>query len=56
MWVAQLVERVTLAQVMVSRFLGLNPTLGSVLTAQRMETASNSVSPFLNMYIKLNFS
>ena len=43
-WVAQLVKRTTLAQVMISRFVGLSPTSGSVLTAQSLESASDSVS------------
>ena len=45
-WVAQAVKCPTLAQVMISRFVGLSPALGSVLTAQSLETASDSVSPF----------
>ena len=32
-WVAQSVECSTLAQVMISRFVSLSPTSGSVLTA-----------------------
>ena len=47
-WVAQLVKRPTSAQVMISRFVGLSPTLGSVLTAQSLEPASDSVSPSLS--------
>ena len=31
-WVAQLVKHPTLAQVMISQFMGLNPTSGSALT------------------------
>ena len=46
-WVAQLVERPTLAQVMISRFTGSSPSSGSVLTAQNLEPASDSVSPSL---------
>ena len=34
--VAQLVKRLTLAQVVISRFMGLSPTSGSVLTAQSL--------------------
>ena len=45
---AQLVERPTLAQVMISRFVGLSPVSGSVLTAQSMEPALDSVSPSLS--------
>ena len=48
-WVAQLVKHLmTLAQVMISRFLGLSPVLGSVLTVQSLEPASDSVSPSLS--------
>ena len=47
-WVAQSVERLTLAQVMISRFVSLSPTSGSVLTAQSLEPASDSVSPSLS--------
>ena len=44
-WVAQSVKRLTSAQVMMSRFVGSSPALGSVLTAQSLESASVSVSP-----------
>ena len=44
-WVAQSVERLTLAQVMILQFVGSSPILGSVLTAQSLEPASDSVSP-----------
>ena len=44
-WVAQLVERPTSAQVMISRFVSLSPASGSVVTAQSLEPASDSVSP-----------
>ena len=37
----------TSAQVMVSKFLGLSPASGSVLTAQSLEPALGSVSPSL---------
>ena len=47
-WVAQSVERPTSAQVMISRFVSLSPALGSVLTAQSLESASDSVSPSLS--------
>ena len=43
-WVAQLVKQPTSAQVMISRSMGLSPALGSVLTAQSLEPASESVS------------
>ena len=42
-WVAQLVECLTSAQVMISLFLSLSPTSGSVLTV------SDSVSPSLSL-------
>ena len=41
---AQSVKRPTLAQVMISQFVGSNPKLGSVLTAQSLEPAWDSVS------------
>ena len=44
-WVAQSVERPTSAQVMISWFISLSPALGSVLTAQSLEPASDPVSP-----------
>ena len=47
-WVAQSVERLTLAQVMISQLVSSSPALGSVLTAQSLEPASNSVSPSLS--------
>ena len=47
-WVAQLVKRLTSAQVMISQFVGSSPTLSSVLTAQSLEPASDSVSPSLS--------
>ena len=45
---AQLVKRLTLAQVMISGFMGSSPELGPVLTAQSLEAASDSVSPSLS--------
>ena len=42
---AQLVERPTSAQVMISQFVGLSPASGSVLTAQSLEPALDSLSP-----------
>ena len=42
--VAQSVKHLTSAQVMISQLVGLNPTLGSVLTAQSLEPASDSLS------------
>ena len=47
-WVARLVERLTSAQVMILQFVGSSPTLGSVLMAQNLEPASDSVSPSLS--------
>ena len=46
-WVAHSVERPTLAQVMISWFMSLSPVLGSLLTAQNLEPASDSVFPSL---------
>ena len=45
---AQSVKRLTLAQVMILRFVGSSPVSGSVLTAQSLEPASDSVSPSLS--------
>ena len=42
-WMAQSVNRLTSAPVMISRSLGSSPTWGSGLTAQSPEPASNSV-------------
>ena len=47
--VAQSVGRLILAQVMISRFMSPSLTSGSVLTAQSLEPASNSVSPSLSV-------
>ena len=47
-WVAHSVKHQTLAQVIISWFVGLSPTSGSVLTAQDMEPTSDSVSPSLS--------
>ena len=44
-WVAQLVKCLTSAQVMISQLVGSSPVSGSVLTAQSLEPASDSVSP-----------
>ena len=48
-WVAQLVEHPTLARVMISQLVGLSPASGSVLTAQSLEPALDSVSPSLSL-------
>ena len=45
---AQSVQRLTSAQVMISRFVGSSPVSGSVLTAQSLEPALVSVSPSLS--------
>ena len=45
---AQSVEHLTLVQVMISQFVGSSPVLDSVLTAQSLEPASDSVSPLLS--------
>ena len=42
---AQLVKPLTSAQVMISRFVGWSLVWGSLLTAQSLEPASDSVSP-----------
>ena len=43
----QLVKRLTSAQVTTLWSMSLSPASGSVLTAQSLELASDSVSPFL---------
>ena len=48
-WVAQLVKHLTSAQVMISQFLSSSPVSGSVLTAQSLEPAWDSVSPPLSL-------
>ena len=48
-WVAQLVEHLTSAQVMISQLVGSSPVSGSVLTAQSLEPALDSVSPSLSV-------
>ena len=45
---AQLVERLTSAQVMILQSVSSSPASGSVLTAQSLEPASDSVSPPLS--------
>ena len=56
---AQLVELPSSAQVMISWFVHSRPTSGSVLTAQSLEPASDSVSlplsapPLLTFYLSL---
>ena len=46
-WVAQSVKRLTLAEVMISWFVGSSPMSGSVLTAWSLGPALDSVSPIL---------
>ena len=46
-WVSQSVECPTSAQVMISRFVSSSPAWGPGLTAQSLEPALDSVSPFL---------
>ena len=45
---AQLVKHPTSTQVMISWLINSSPALGSVLTAQGLEPASDSVSPSLS--------
>ena len=45
---AQSVKCLISAQVMISHFVSLSPASGSVLTAQSLEPASDSVSPSLS--------
>ena len=47
-WVAQLVKRLTLAQVTISWLMSSSPSSGSVLTVQSLEPVSGSVSPSLS--------
>ena len=47
-WVARSVERLTSAQVMISRSVSSSPASGSGLMAQSLEPISNSVSPSLS--------
>ena len=46
---AQSVKHLTLAQVMISRFVASHPASDSVLTAQSLEPASGSVSHSLSL-------
>ena len=47
-WLAQQVEPLTSAQVTISRSVSPSPASGSVLRAQNLEPASDSVSPSLS--------
>ena len=49
-WAAQSVERPTSAQVMISWLMNSSPASGSVLTAQSLEPASDSLSPSLPLF------
>ena len=55
-WVALSVKCLTSAQVMISRFMSLSPTSGSVLTAQSLEPASDSVFPSLSLPVPCSLS
>ena len=55
-WVAQSVKCLTLAQVTISWFVSSSPALDSVLTAQSLEPASDSVSPSLSAPLPLALS
>ena len=48
-WVTPLVKHPTLAQVIITRFMGSSPGLSSVLTAQSLEPVSYSVSLSLSL-------
>ena len=45
----QSVEHLTSAQVLISRLVGSSLALGSVLTVQKLEPFSDSVSPSLSL-------
>ena len=47
-YVAQWAKRLTSAQVLISRFVSLSPTSGSVPTAQSLGPAPDSMSPSLS--------
>ena len=47
-WMAQSVEPLTSAQVTISQLVSLSPASGSVLTAQSLEPALDSLSPSLS--------
>ena len=48
-WVTQSVKHLTLAQVTILLFVRPSPASGSVLTAQNLQPASDSVSPSLSL-------
>ena len=47
-WVAQSVEHLTSAQVMISQLCEFEPRIGLLLTARSLEPVSDSVSPSLS--------
>ena len=53
---AQSVKPLTSAQVMISRVVGLSPMWGSVLTAQSLKPALDSVSPSLSLSLSYSCS
>ena len=55
-WAAQSVKRPTSTQVMISQVVGSSPASGSVLTAQNLEPALDSVSPFPSVPLPLSLS
>ena len=55
-WVAQLVKHPASAQIMISQLVSSSPTSGSMLTAQSLEPALDSVSPCLSAPLLLSVS
>ena len=55
-WVAQSGKHLTLAQVKISWFVSSSPASGSVLTAQRLEPALDSLPPSLSALPQLVLS
>ena len=55
-WVAPSVKWLTSAQVMISQLVSSSPASGSVLTAQSLEPASDSVSPSLSLPLPCSHS
>ena len=53
-WVAQSVECLTSAQVMILQSISLSPVSGSVLTARSLEPVSDSVSPSLSLTLPIH--
>ena len=52
-WVAQSVKSLTSAQIMISQFVSSSPVSGSVLTAQSLEPALDSMSPSVSLLLLL---